>query len=295
MLPVEARRSRLQLFHGTVNVVPRGLPCPSVVTIHDLAFLRWPEQTPARRYRYMAREVASAARRAARVIAVSESTKVDVVELLGVDSDRVVVTPLGVEERFRPLADDDHASFLADQGIVRPYILSVGTLEPRKNLPRLLRAFGELSHEIPHDLVLVGPEGWLTEEIHHALQSPALAGRVRLTGFVDDDELAAWYSLADLFVFPSLYEGFGLPVLEAMACGAPVVTSAVSSLPEVAGEAAVMVDPHDPSAIADGMRRVLTNPALSADLRERGVRRAAAFTWERTAQRTAAVYREAAG
>lgn len=186
-------------------------------------------------------------------------------------------------------------AFLHRQGLVRPYVLAVGNLEPRKNLPGLLRAFARLAPEVPHDLVLVGAEGWLTGEIHATLDELRLGGRVRMTGFVEDADLPAWYGAADLFVYPSLYEGFGLPVLEAMACGAPVVTSNVSSLPEVAGDAALLVDPSDVDSIAEEMRRGLTDAALALDLRRRGQLRAADFTWDRTAEQTVAVYREVAG
>ncbi|MGH2531906.1 MAG: glycosyltransferase family 4 protein [Thermomicrobiales bacterium] len=294
-LPLETRRAKIDLFHGTVNVVPRGLRCHSVVTVHDLAFLRWPDQVTRRRHRYLAGELRGSLGRARRIIAVSEATKADLVEMLGVDPSRVAVTPLGVDERFRPVEGDAWEEFREARGIVRPFVLSVGTLEPRKNLPALLRAFATLTREIPHDLVLVGGEGWLTEEIHHTMQTPKLAGRVRLTGFVEDDDLPAWYGAADCFAFPSLYEGFGLPVLEAMASGVPVVTSNLSSLPEVAGDAALLVDPDDVKAIADGIRLVVTDSAFAATLRRAGTERAAEFTWERTAALTATVYREVAG
>ncbi|HEY8446038.1 MAG TPA: glycosyltransferase family 1 protein [Thermomicrobiales bacterium] len=292
-LPILTRRDRLDLFHGTVNVLPRALPCPAVVTIHDLAFLRWPEQVPTRRYRYLAREVRAAARRASRILAVSNSTKVDVVELLGVEPARVHVTPLGVDCRFRPAPPDAIARLRERHGCSRPFMLAVSTLEPRKNLPALLRAFSRVVDDVPHDLMLVGPEGWLTGELHDTLRRLGLGERVRLTGFVADHELPVWYSAADLFVFPSLYEGFGLPVVEAMACGAPVVTSNVSSLPEVAGDAALLVDPRDEEAIASAMLRVLTDSAFAADLRQRGLQQARRFTWEQTAAATVAAYREA--
>lgn len=294
-LPLAARRDRLDLFHGPMTVLPRFLPCPSVVTVHDLAFLRWPEQVPARRYRYLAAGVRAATKRAARIIAVSASTKADITALLDVDPSRVAVTHLGVDARFRPPSPEARAAFREQQELDKPYVLAVGNLEPRKNLPALLRAFARLAPEVPHDLVLVGAEGWLTGEIHATLDVLRLGGRVRMTGFVGDDELPIWYGAADLFVFPSRYEGFGLPVVEAMACGTPVITSNLSSLPEVAGDAAVLVDPADDAAIADGMRRVLTDGDLAGELRRRGRGHAAGFTWERTAEQTVAVYREVAG
>jgi glycosyltransferase involved in cell wall biosynthesis len=293
-LPLAARRDGIAVFHGAMNVLPRFLPCPSVVTIHDLAFLRWPDQVPARRYRYLSSAVRAAATRAARIITVSECTKADVIELLGVDPERIAVTHLGVDARFRPPAPAALEAFRARHGIARPFVLAVGNLEPRKNLAALLRAFARLAPEIPHDLVLVGAEGWLTGEIHATLAALRLGDRIRMTGFVADEDLPFWYGGADLFAFPSRYEGFGLPVIEAMACGAPVVTSNVSSLPEVAGDAAVLVDPNDDGAIAAGMRRVLTDATLADTLRERGPQRAAIFTWEATALKTVAVYREVA-
>ncbi|HEY7033362.1 MAG TPA: glycosyltransferase family 1 protein [Thermomicrobiales bacterium] len=294
-LPVAARRDRLDVFHGTMNVLPRSLPCPAVVTVHDLAFLRWPDQVPARRYRYLSVGLKAATKRAARIIAVSASTKSDLVELLAVDPSRITVTHLGVDARFRPPGAEERRALLDRHRLVRPYLLAVGNLEPRKNLPALLRAFARLAPDIPHDLVLIGAEGWLTGEIHATLAALRLGGRVRMTGFVDDDELPVWYGAADLFVYPSRYEGFGLPVVEAMACGTPVVTSNVSSLPEIGGDAALLVDPADEASIADGVRRVLTDPAFAGDLRRRGRHRAAEFTWERTAAQTVAVYREVAG
>lgn len=288
ILPIAARRHRLDLFHGTVNVLPRGLPCPTVVTIHDLAFLRWPEQVPKQRYRYLATGVRDAVRRATRVIAVSEATKADIVELLQVDPDRISVTPLGVDQEFGT-ADVTNET----PPHPRPYVLSVGNLEPRKNLPALLRAFASIKAEAPHDLILVGGEGWLTGEIHGTIRKLDLGERVHMTGYVEDKDLARWYRGADLFVLPSLYEGFGLPILEAMTCGTPVLTANRSAMPEVAGDAALLVDPGDDRSIATGMVRLLTDAALADDFRRRGAVRAAAFTWERTAVETVAVYRRA--
>ncbi|HET8521752.1 MAG TPA: glycosyltransferase family 1 protein, partial [Thermomicrobiales bacterium] len=293
LLPVASRRARVDLVHGPVNVIPRGLPGPSVVTIHDLAFLQWPEQIPRRRYRYLARELSASAKRATRILAVSEATKRDIVDQLGIDPGKIVCTPLGVDARFQPVSGDALNEFRAARGLDRPYILSVATLEPRKNLPRLLDAYAIVAERLPHDLVLVGPEGWLTTTIHERLQRPALADRVRVTGFVPDAELPAWYSGAELFAYPSLYEGFGLPPLEAMACGTPVLTSTSSSLPEVVGDAAIVVDPTETEAIAEGLLRGLTDQTLTDELRRRGPRRAARFTWERTAALTVAAYREA--
>lgn len=291
-LPLLARANRLDLFHGTVNTLPPRLSCPAVVTVHDLAFLRWPEQVPVSRHRYLSAAVPDAVRRAARVIAVSEATKRDLVELLGVAGEKIAVTPLGVEERFSPPAAEALGAFRERKGLDRPFILTVCTLEPRKNLPRLLEAFARLRSELPHQLVIVGPEGWRTGALRETLAGLRLDDRLRLTGFVPDDELPLWYAAADLFAFPSLYEGFGLPVLEAMACGTPVVTSKASSMPEVAGDAAVYVDPESVEAIAEGIRVIARDAALRDRAARAGADRSRGYTWQRTARLTAEVYRE---
>jgi glycosyltransferase involved in cell wall biosynthesis len=293
LLPFAARRDRLDLFHGTVNVLPTRLNARSAVTIHDLALLRWPEQTPARRHRYLARAIPAAVKRADRVIAVSEATKADIVELLGVDPVKVAVTHLGVEDRFKPASAKRIKAAREVYGIEEPFVLYVGTLEPRKNLPNLLRAFARIQREIPHTLALAGAEGWKTREFREAVEEVSLGDRLRLLGFVDERDLPALYSAADLFAFPSLYEGFGLPVLESMACGTPVVTSNISSLPEVGGDAALLVEPSDVEGIGQAILSGLTDKELRGRLVAAGKKRAARFTWQATAKATAAAYREA--
>jgi glycosyltransferase involved in cell wall biosynthesis len=176
----------------------------------------------------------------------------------------------------------------------KPIILTVGTLEPRKNLPMLVRAFAALHEQFPHDLVLAGPEGWLMDEIERTIAESGIGDRVRRIGFVDDEALVALYNGADVVAVPSLYEGFGLPVLEAMASGAPVLTSNVSSLPEVAGDAAVLVDPANLDSVVDGLRQMLASDELRARLRAAGPAQAAPFTWERTASLTHAAYQRIA-
>jgi glycosyltransferase involved in cell wall biosynthesis len=292
-LPAAIRRDHLDLFHGTVNALPPMLPGRSVVTIHDLAFLRWPEQTTTRRHRYLSRAIASAARRASRIIAVSDATKADIVELLDVDPARIAVTHLGVEERFQPASPGQVAEVRERYAVEQPFVLYVGTLEPRKNLPALLRAFARIKDDVPHNLALAGAKGWRSREFQDAVEQANLGDRLRLLGFVDERDLPALYSAADLFAFPSLYEGFGLPVLEAMACGAPVVTSDVSSLPEVAGDAALLVDPANETALGEAIVRGLTDERERTRLSAAGKLRAAAFTWQATARATAAAYRDA--
>ncbi|HEV2527444.1 MAG TPA: glycosyltransferase family 1 protein [Thermomicrobiales bacterium] len=294
-LPIRARRDGWDLLHSPVNVTSLLRTVPAVVTVHDLAFMSAGATMPAARRRYLAAMTHRSVRTAARVIAVSESTRDELARWFDVLPDRVAVTPLAPEPHFHPAGSDELADFRIRSGIDRPFILSVGTREPRKNGPALVRAWASIAASIPHDLVLVGPAGWLGGELDQALAdlTDGLRERVRLTGFVDDADLPRWYAAAAAFAYPALYEGFGLPVIEAMACGVPVLTSTTSSLPEVAGDAALLVPPGEVDAIAAGLQRLVTDSALAGDLRSRGLVRAATFSWERTARQTVAAYRAA--
>jgi glycosyltransferase involved in cell wall biosynthesis len=289
----QARRDRLDLLHGMAFVVPPAWRKPSVVTVHDLAFLKMEGHAPRRRTVYLRTLIGQSVRRARRVLTISEHTKNDVVELFDIDPAKIVVTPLGVSPRLKPLDHEARTQFRAAHQLTRPTLLYVGTLEPRKNIPNLLRAFEIVASRTDAELVLGGAEGWLTDELHQTLSAMKARDRVRLTGFIPEAELGSWLSAADLFVFPSRYEGFGLPPLEAMACGTPVVSSTSSSLPEVLGDDALLADPDDIGAIAAAIERILTDPALSADLSKRGVEWAARFTWHETARLTLEAYRTA--
>ena len=293
-LPIVTRRDHLDLFHGTVNSIPAGLGSPALVTVHDLAFLKFPGQVTAKRYQYLRRMIRSSVRRADLVLVPSSATRADVIETFEVDPGRVIVTPLGVQNRFRPASPEAISVARKSFGLQKPYILTVGTLEPRKNLPSLVRAFATLRDDIPHDLVLAGPDGWLMDEIEETIRESGIQERVRRTGYAEDEALVALYSGADVVAIPSQYEGFGLPVLEAMATGAPVLTSNLSSLPEVAGDATLLVDPTRVDAIADGLRRLLESAALREQLRIAGPMQAAKFTWERTATLTRDAYKRIA-
>jgi glycosyltransferase involved in cell wall biosynthesis len=278
----------LDLVHATSAAVPPVRGRPLVATVHDLGFRHHPEAYPAAGRRYHDRSARIVAGEAARVLVPSEATARDLAELYAVDRGRVTIVPLGVEPPARP----DHqgaARLLHDLGVRGPFLLAVGTLEPRKNLPRLLDAFGEVTGELPdHWLVVVGPVGWGPR-----LRPTWESVRVKLAGPVADATLHALYQRADGLAYPSLYEGFGLPVLEAMAHGVPVLTSDRSSLPEVAGDAALLVDPLDRGAIAKGLVRLLGDGDLRRRLKAAGPRRAAGFTWSATAAATWAVYRQA--
>jgi glycosyltransferase involved in cell wall biosynthesis len=264
-----------------------------VVTVHDLAFARHPSLFP-RDWRLLYRAgLRAIARRADAVIVPSRFTADEIGALTSIDPARVHVTPLA---SALPAADPgDPAGALARLGVPRPYVLSVGTLEPRKNQARLVRAYRALAAEgRPHALVLNGPDGWLDDELRAELDREG-PGHVVRTRDLSSRDLDALYRGADAFAYPALYEGFGLPVVEAMARGVPTVAADASSIPEVAGGAALLVDPLDEQAIAGALRRVLDDPALAADLRDRGLERAAAFSWRETARATLRVYRHVAG
>jgi glycosyltransferase involved in cell wall biosynthesis len=255
--------------------------CPSAVVVYDLvAFVGAASQRRASVIEHWTIDVG--ARRAGALVCISEATRADLVERVPSCAPRALVVPLAAGEEFAdPRAKRAAEAVAAKHGIARPYVLAAGTLEPRKNLLRLLAAWEALGEDLrdAFELVLVGPIGWDAEAIVRA----AHAARIVVAGYVPDDELAALYAGCELFCYPSLYEGFGLPVLEAMKAGAPVLTSDVSSLPEVAGDAAMLVDPLSVEAIRDAITRLLRDPEERQGLRTAGLQRAAQFTWERTA------------
>lgn len=277
----------LDLVHATSAAVPPTAGRALVATVHDLAFHRFPDAYPASGRRFHEQATRIAAGEAARLLTPSTATACDLADLYGVERARITVIPLGVDPSN---PDRAAARRLLDRlGVPGPFLLAVGTLEPRKNLAVLVEAFASAAAELPdHHLVVAGPAGW----------GPAPPPswellRVRLAGQVDRPTLEGLYAAADGLAYPSLYEGFGLPVVEAMAAGTPVLTSDRSSLPEVAGEAALLVDPGDRDALAAGLVLLVTDQPLRARLRQAGLERAAGFTWEATATRTWAAYREA--
>jgi glycosyltransferase involved in cell wall biosynthesis len=294
--PWITRRLRINVVHGPVNVVPLLDRTPSIVTIHDLAFLAFPDQYPGLQRRYLKTLTATSARKARRVIAVSGYTGRDVAERLNVRPERITAIPNGVSEHFYPRdGTKELAAFRIRHELPDEFLLFVGTLQPRKNLIGLLRAYGSLNPGERIPLYVVGSPGWMYSDIFDEVSRLGIGADVHFPGYAASDALPLWYSAATAFIYPSFYEGFGLPVLEAMACGAPVVTSNVSSLPEVVGGAGIMVDPADTDHIADGIRSILGDDSLRAELAKRGVTRASEFSWCRTASETAAVYREVAG
>jgi glycosyltransferase involved in cell wall biosynthesis len=294
LAPVILRHIRADLFHGVLNVAPIICPVPSVITIHDLAFIRFPATFRAYNRTYLDLATRLSARRAARILVVSEHTRREVIGLLGIPAERVVVTPNAARVHFRPPTPAAIAAFRAQQGLPERFVLYVGTLEPRKNLTTLLEAYGEVARHYPQvPLLIGGGKGWLYDAVFRRLDELGLREQVRFVGYLDEEQLPLWYAAASVFVFPSIYEGFGMPPLEAMACGTPVVTSNSSSLPEVVADAGLMAPPDQPAAFAAAINRLLSDAALAHDLRARGLARARHFAWQTTAERTLAAYHNA--
>ncbi|MBO9335117.1 MAG: glycosyltransferase family 4 protein [Roseiflexus sp.] len=302
LAPLLLRLEGANVYHGVLNVVPLACPIPSVVTIHDLSAFLFPQTFRRVNRAYTQWAIRVAARRARYLLAVSEFTRREIVRWLHVPPDRVVVTPNAADARFAPPDPVQLEAFRRRTGLPDRFILFLGTLEPRKNLPLLLEAYARIARHVDAPLIIGGAKGWLYEPILKRAEQLDLGDRLRFVGYIDQDDQALWYAAATMFVFPSLYEGFGMPPLEAMACGTPVIVSNSSSLPEVVGAtpgspdqaAALIVPPDDADALAQAMLCLLSDADLRTELRARGLARARCFSWRTTAERTLAVYRAAA-
>lgn len=290
--PMDRLLPDAELFHATEHLLPPLAHIPTVLTVHDLIFERFPQYHLPLNYAYLRFTMPLYCRRATAIIAVSEATKADLIAYYGLDAAKITVIPEAAAEHFAPPSPQQVAEARRRYGLPPRYLLAVGTVEPRKNLNRLIDACGPLLDEGLCDaLVLVGSKGWLTEEFERHLAASPWRDCVVQAGFVAEEDLPAIYGGALLLAQPSLYEGFGLPVLEAMACGCPVCASRTSSLPEVGGDAALYFDPLDVSEMTATLRRVLADASLREELRQRGLARAAQFSWRRTAEETLALYR----
>ncbi len=290
----EMARQPPDVLFVPAHVLPLVRPRSSVVTVHDLGYLYYPRAHPLLDRLYLDLSTRYNARAASRVIADSQATKDDLVRHYGIEPDKITVVYPGRDETLQPMEDEATIEKVkARYGIRGDYILYVGTLQPRKNLGRLLEAYAIVRKQAKKGetpcLVMAGRKGWLYDQIFQQVERLGLETEVILPGYVPQDDLPALLSGARLFVFPSLYEGFGLPVLEAMACGTPVLCSNVSSLPEVAGDAALLVDPLDVRSIAEAMNHLLQEEGLRTQLVERGFRQARQFSWDRCARETLAV------
>lgn len=296
VLPLETALSRPSLVHSPDFVPSFRRGWRAVVTVHDLAFLRFPQVVTRESERYYG-QVARACASAERVIAVSYNTAKDIADLLGAPGDRVRVVHEAAGKDFRPFAASEVAAVRRRHGTPEGYLLFVSTIEPRKNLETLLRSLAALRQRAPivPPLLVVGRPGWLYQAVFRLVEELGLSGHVRFLGAASTDELVALYNGALALLYPSLYEGFGLPPLEAMACGTPVACADSSSLPEVVGDAGILLPPLDVAAWATAMGRLVEDDSLRAQLRERGLRRAGQFSWRRAAAETLSVYREALG
>jgi glycosyltransferase involved in cell wall biosynthesis len=289
----------VDVVHSTTFCVPRFRLRHKrlVVTIYDLSFMTHPELHLPANVAHCLTGTRLAIEHADAIIAISEHTRRDLVERLGAPPERITVTPLAHDADLTRVTDPRRLAAVRKRyGLPEQFVLFLGALEPRKNLPRLLEAFAALPAGLRGDvqLVVAGMSGWLNDSVHARVAALGLEKSVRFAGYVDGHDLAALYSMATVFAYPSLYEGFGLPVLEAMACGTPVLTSDLSSMPEVAGDAAVLVSPDDVGSIAAGLRGLLESASLRDELASRGRAQAARFSWDRCARQTLGVYRDVA-
>jgi len=287
-LPVEFFTGKVDLYHATDFVLP-PTHARSLLTVHDLSFVRVPEAASPRLRAYLDRVVPRSVQRADHILADSQATKDDLIALYNTPPEKITVLLSGVDARFHPT--DDPAVCSNYNIPARPYIFSVGTVQPRKNYARLIHALALLrGRGYDLDLVIAGGKGWLEDPIYAAIREVGMDDFVHFIGFADDADLPALYSAALITAVPSLYEGFGIPVLESMACGTPVVTSNVSSLPEVAGDAALTVNPTDLDAIVETLCRLIDDESLRADLIAKGIARAHSFTWDRAAEQLQQIY-----
>jgi glycosyltransferase involved in cell wall biosynthesis len=288
-------RHGLDVLHSPDFIPPHRPSCKSVITVHDLAFLLYPHFLTKESARYYG-HIDQAVRWTDHIIAVSENTKRDTVQHLGVPEDKISVVHEAANPIFQPIDRALAAQHVRDRyAIADRFVLFVSTIEPRKNVPTLLRALVQLLDCYKEDvhLVLAGGKGWLVEDVYALLDQYMMEGRVHLLGRVSSEDLLYLYNAAELLAHPAFYEGFGLPPLEAMACGLPVVVSNVASLPEVVGDAGLLVDPHDVDEITVSMWRVLNDEGLRREMRSKGLRQAARFSWERAARETLAIYQRA--
>ena len=295
-LSSELRRNPVDVLHVQFTAPPFA-PCPVVVSIHDLSFEHLPLTFKRRSRMQLRLTVRQSARKAARILTLSESVRQDIIETYGIAPERVTTIPIAAPAHFRPVTDAGEIQRVRlTYKIAGDYILSVGSIQPRKNLTRLVAAYARLRREraegkLPR-LVIVGKQAWLYDETLRAIEEQGIGDLTVLTGYVPDADLPALYSGAVCLVYPSYFEGFGLPPLEAMQCGAPVIAGNRTSLPEVVGEAGLLVDPFDEAAIATAIARLIDDSDLRAELRVKGLKRARVFDWHETARRTLSVYRQ---
>ncbi len=289
MLPVWLKRLHADVLHAPAFVGPIISPCPQVITVHDLSFIRYPHFFRRHNRVYLTLMTGFSCRRAKAVIAVSKFTASEVNRLLRVSQDKIYPVYHGVDPRFRPLPKQPVEDFRGRMGLPKRFILFLGTLEPRKNLIQLVRAYARLHDKSTH-LVLAGAQGWFYDELYAVVEALALKDYVHFPGYIKGEDQVLWYNAATVFAYLSIYEGFGLPVLEALACGIPTLTSTSSSLPEAGGDGALKAVCDDTQDIVDKMHLLLSDSELRDRLRQNGLAHAKRFTWQATARNTRSVY-----
>lgn len=284
------------LYHGTAFVSPLLLTKPSVITVYDLSFIHFPQVLSASRRLYLRLFTALSCRRARRVIAISQSTGHDLTSTFGIPTAKIDVAPPGYDASlYKPLSNEQVASFRQRKNLPERFWLFLGTLEPRKNLLMLLEAYAALPANERLPLVLAGGKGWDYQDIFSLVERYNLVGTVHFPGYVPADELPFWYNSSEVFLYPSIYEGFGIPVLEAMACGKPVIVSNASSLPEVSGSMGISLSPHDIPAWTQALKRAYSDDTWRAAAGQQSIQDASRFSWQATAQQTILSYQQALG
>lgn len=292
MWPLAAVRHEIDLLHSMAFVTPVLRPCPAVVTVYDLSFIHYPERFPRLKRAYLTNQTRRSCQTAARVITISESGRQDVHRFYKIPIEKIDVVPPGVGDEYFPRDSDEVEAFRNRLSLPSQFILHVGTLQPRKNIGMLIDAFAKLHHP-GVELILVGGKGWSYQELFTRVSHLGLEKKVRFAGYVPDAELPFWYNAATALVFPSIYEGFGLPIIQAMACGTPVIAARTSAIPEAAGAAALYFDPQNESALVEHMAAVLDDPQIAVTMRERGVAQAYEFSWPKAGQLLLASYQRA--
>lgn len=287
--PVRNNLSGCDIVHGTAFSLPYLNFKPSIVTVFDLSFIYYPELFPRFRRIYLTTMTRLACKRATKIITISNSSKADLVRLFDVEEDKIVVIYPGLAKNFTKWPNHEVEKFRSEKKLPQKFILHVGTLQPRKNLPLLIHAFHKAKLTDTH-LVFAGGKGWFYEEIFNTVQKLNLEDRVHFPGYVPDEELHLWYSAADLLVFPSKYEGFGMPILEAMGCGTPVIASNASAMPEAVGEAGLLFDPNDTDELAQRISSLLDDDEQIAKMQKAGPIQAKRFSWQLAGEQTTSVY-----
>ena len=295
-LPKEAVRKSCEIIHGPAMMSPIRCQLPIVLTIFDLYIVRNKQSFPFWPRTFMNYILPKIINSSSRIIAISQFTKQEILDLFPkIPESKIMVTPLGVDPIFNKVLKEATLPVKSKYGLVKPFIITVSTIEPRKNFENLLRSYALVKNYLEHDLVVVGSYGWKSTDIMTLIHQLKLEQRVKYMGYVDKTDLPALYSAADIFVYPSLYEGFGLPPLEAMACGCPIITSNCSSLPEVVGDAAMLINPTDIEQLSQALKKLAGDVSKKELLRVASLKRAQAFSWDKCAQMTIRAYEQAIG